>query len=222
MKRQTKPFAVEIKRSRRSTPLNEISSLDLLSNKITSPEPVQPFRPDIKSLQSIDRHREDADLKIPVFLQGSKDAPRPLTEHEIAAASLDSSFWKLNKDAEGRSSLPQILPCVTLMPEDESINVKPPKKTRVHLTKLAFEGAVQDDEPNPNLTELSSGFFETFANPSVAEPDSHIPQSDEFAPDATLSRPKRRGHRFLKVDRESAASLPPGQRWKRRLLSRAR
>lgn len=219
MKRQAKPFAVEIKRSRRSVPQHETFGPDLLQNNAVLPEPDKPARLFLKDLAT-SASQECSDLIIPVFLQGLKDIPLQQAKNETPANSENSSFWKPGKAPGDASSAPRILPCLSPALEEKTVKLYSAAKPRVHSKSSTFEGLTQPQDPASS--KAGSVILEESIEQCNLESNSRPGQTGELSSDATFSHLKRRVHRFLKVDREKAASLPPGQRWKRRLLSRAR
>jgi hypothetical protein len=225
MKRQPKPFSVEIKRSRRSasTPASaQPSSLEMerCDADEAAPPPHFASRPGAG----------DSDLVVPAFLQ-APNGTRRLTSREnsdAAAKDRDKVFAPVsprepsNADQSGNKAPPRVLQSL-LQPEAIHFPIDDmPVKRRTKQEK--------GDKPIERKTSVarepetvvgSSARREVTASPKPA-PARFAGEAIESTRLTVLIEPQlTRPRIFLNNGRADATTLPPGQRWKRRLHPRA-
>jgi len=218
MKRQPKPFAIEIKRSRRPTHPNAASESDFLQKGTDFLETV--------NLDKVFRAHSPAaepELIVPAFLQPAKENLRPLLQDAKPAETPKPSFWKQDCGPASTAAIPRILP--SLNSEDTAkptIESKPEAKDQVKRPALrAIPRLRVPAKQGKGLPAAPVANEKQIPNASI-EPISALAPSNDEEQDPTLHRARRRTFKSRKADQDSSAALPPGQRWKRRLHIRAR
>lgn len=224
MKRQPKPFSVEIKRSRRSATTPALSQPGALEMERADAE-------EVALAPQFTPHPLDLDLVVPEFLKAPNGARRPTSRENSDAAAKDrdkvfapvGAPQSINADQSGNRTPPRVLQSL-VQPEtfDLAIDAKPARRTRTPKPK--------GDKPTSGKTrvgrEPNIGAASGAANrerpasrkPAPAQIANEEPgaKSPMILIELQLSRPRI----FLNNGRVDAAPLPPGQRWKRRLHPR--
>lgn len=224
MKRQPKPFAVEIKRSRRPTFFNAGSESDPLQRGTEFLETVT-----INKVFLNPSPANEPEIVVPAFLQSAKESFRPAHPDVKPAEAPKQSFWKQESLPSGKPATPRILPSLAATDNPVSANKILPSKVpepevKEQVKKPAVRAVAKKRAAVKQMPLFSSAPVATEKHiPNTAvEPGSSSPQSKAEAHEAIGHRGLRRTLRSLKADKDSIAALPPGQRWKRRLHIRAR
>ncbi|WP_026607339.1 hypothetical protein [Methylocapsa acidiphila] len=259
MKRQPKPFSIEIKRSRRSPVPSQPSAQgaeaagrnDAVAIKASS------------ARKRVMKPAMDDELVIPTFLQtdsisfrsSPKSIAKELEEVFAVKSTARSAELGAGEHVSDKRALPRILPSLTSGYEVEQIHetTEQPVKSRgrsavgrpkgapsttpkIKPTAAAARGPASSTraaarlKPAPKLesaTGLSSATAQKRATPTKekAQPDARFARgaSNARSPASATEPPQREGafhqakRRNVRRGREDAASLPRGERWKRRL-----
>lgn len=249
MKRQPKPFAVEIKRSRRSP--SPLSPSPAGAPERGRHEPAEPaFLEKVSHPSSC-----DADLVVPAFLQQDKGSRRP-----VSKPTSQESLWEVFKDkaqvfasaspqnpepqpSSGRAP-PRILQSLDLVERVEpEPQVKPERQVRRQKENMRAEAASSGEADTGSsrenaarrkpatatrlkpLKERAATTLNSHAAQQESKPAGAVVAAPILVVDPAHKDPEPRSIRvraFLKRGREDVAALPPGQRWKRRLHPSAR
>jgi hypothetical protein len=246
MKRQPKPFAVEIKRSRRSPiPLSPSPAGEPERGRHEPAEPA--FLAKVSHPSPC-----DADLVVPAFLQQDKASRRP-----VSKPTSQESLWDVFKDktqvfasASPQSAEPQpssgcapprILQSLDRVePEPQ---VKPERQVRRQKENMRVEAASSGEADTGSgrenaarrkpatatrLKPVKKRATTALKGPAAqqkSKPAEAVVAAPILLVDPAHEDPAPRSIRvraFLKRGREDVAALPPGQRWKRRLHPSAR
>jgi hypothetical protein len=222
MKRQPKPFSVEIKRSRRS------GSTSASTSALSPPVAFELERADAEEAALPPKfilNSDDFDLVVPEFLKSSNGSRRLSSKENSDAAAKDrekvfAPSFQQPDQTENRAP-PRVLQSLE-QPEADHFSVETAPTKRTHRTnekgeKLMARKARVTPKTDAVVASVHSGIAAN-PNPSAGFFDDEE-QETKFlkAPiEPQLTRPRI----FLKNGRADAATLPPGQRWKRRLHPR--
>jgi hypothetical protein len=239
MKHPPKHFAVEIKRSRRSP----MPSMDLLEkDRADLGRPIPAF---FSQADLPPRVAPDSDFAVPAFLKTEKAAARTVSDSAAKEAELvfaPKSAGEAGGSPDGRTApriLPSLAPAENPIPEggverlpqatserrrrrkDASSPAPKPSAAKADRAE-AIKARTKRGAPVPakeaakrKLAAAPSIAFATLsATPAPPVSDAQISQTGESA-----ARDKHRARRWAgaRRNRDSAAALPPGQQWKRRL-----
>ncbi|SFK40802.1 hypothetical protein [Methylocapsa palsarum] len=218
MKRQPKPFSVEIKRSRRSPGAPAPSQASALELEIDEAAPPQ-----------FTQRSAESDLVVPAFLQ-TPNGSRRLTSKEnsdAAAKDRDKVFASLparqpsDADQSGNRTAPRVLQSL-VQPEISDLAIEAKPMRRVSAKKGKSDKPIARKTPatyEPNASVINIANRE----PTPSRKPASVRVADE-ASDAKLitiqTAPQLTRPRVF-LGRADASTLPPGQRWKRRLHPRA-
>jgi hypothetical protein len=220
MKRQPKPFSVEIKRSRRSgsTPASSLPvafEMERADAEEAAPPPLFAAPPG------------EFDLVVPEFLKSSNGSRRLSSKENSDAAAKDREkvfappvHQPSNTGQQENRAQPRVLQSLE-QPEADHFPIEAKLTKRTPGTNEKPTGRKPRVQPKTD----AAGAFVT-AKPKAPESyhaDEELDANEELeavflkAPiEPQLTRPRI----FLKNGRADAATLPPGQRWKRRLHPR--
>jgi len=192
MKRQHKPFAVEIKRSRRSPLPPSSSKGDSAEGGRTAPD-------EDGSLDKISRRGFDADLAVPAFLQPDKPSRRPASK-----VSAQDVFQEVFKDRD------HVFASVPPRPADAARQSESPARARI-LPSLIEPAA---GEPGPQIKPAKRASRN--ASASAAEPK-RTPRAGrrtkaQPAPAFAAEAQTRPDEAALKNGGSAARSNPGGKR----------
>jgi hypothetical protein len=211
MKRQPKPFAVEIKRSRR--PQLPLASSQLDARKSATNGSEKTSLP-----KTFGKAPTVAELAVPAVLQSSSGAQQLITEgggHVLSSTDA--------RQADERK--PRILPCLTTEIESAEPKRRTSAAKKVRPRKALSSAAPKESKAGHRNKSLPQDAAAKSHKMTGKHPEAmaSLPFPIAFAGDATqadrpLGRPSRQ---LLKRGLEDAKFLPRGQRWKRRLHPRA-
>jgi hypothetical protein len=210
MKRQPKPFAVEIKRSRHPLPL--------ASSQLGAPKRGRNWSEKTTLPNTFGKAPTVAELTVPAFLQSTSGSDQSNTEGGGRVFLSGDA-----RDADDRK--PRILPSLTT--EIDSAEPKGRTNTAKKLRSRKAFAIGAPKEPRVGRRKKRLPHDTAAKSPQTtskySEAMASLPLPITVAGDATKTdRPlSRRSWRFLKRDLNDAEFLPRGQRWKRCLHLRA-
>jgi len=208
MTRQLRPFAIEIKRSRRSPPSASTAS-DLLERGRNLSESA-----------AAQKTRATPELAVSTLHRSASGAHPPIPEREDCTFSSTAGLPMGNRT-------PRILPCLTPENADSAEPQEGARVAKKARPRKAFSSTAPKEtrkgrgKKTPPQNPVTKSIQKTGKEPELMAPLSNAGVSAGKA--ALIDRPLRltRARRFLELSRdEDTAILPRGQRWKRRLHPR--
>lgn len=219
MKRQPRPFSIEIKRSRRSL---ASAPSQPTATELTSDAPQGLIKP-----EPLPNTLSDTELVIPAFLQSGRTPQKLSAQENAAAVALDRDkvfappASTPNSDQTQRRILPSLIGDEVAEPATAAPSeLRRGRKTKSDAApKIRAAVAPRRERPDKNFAKRYE-----FAQAEPAAPTKASPAEKSEIPAPIPPAPKLRAGRvrlFLNPNRDNVAALPPGQRWKRRLHPRA-